>query len=51
MELCTVIGNYFVWCTKQEMINFIKNYDQSDNVNIFYIKNIPIWLDAKTRSK
>ena len=28
----------------------IENYDQSEEVNIFYVKEYPIWLDKSTRT-
>lgn len=28
----------------------INNYDTSDNVNIFYINNVPMWLDRTSRT-
>ena len=31
-------------------INEITNYDQSNEVNEFYIQDIPVWLDKNTRS-
>lgn len=35
---------------KQNLILEILNYDSSDAVNIFYIANLPIWLDKSTRA-
>lgn len=35
---------------KEHVINDIIIYDSSDNVNIFYINNIPLWLDKITRA-
>jgi hypothetical protein len=34
---------------KQELIKSIKNYDISENVNIFYLNNKPMWLSKDTR--
>lgn len=36
--------------TKREKINEINHYDSSDEVNIFYIQGLPVWLDKATRS-
>lgn len=33
-----------------EKIEEVKNYDTSDEVNIFYVKDYPIWLDKSTRA-
>lgn len=30
--------------------NEIKSYDSSDEVNIFYIQDLPVWLDKNTRA-
>ena len=35
---------------KEGVINEILNYDSSDNVNIFYVNDMPIWLDKVTRA-
>lgn len=35
---------------KEEMLRRIDTFDQSDNVNLFYIQNIPVWLDKATRA-
>lgn len=35
---------------KREKINEINHYDSSDEVNIFYIQEIPVWLDKATRA-
>lgn len=34
---------------KEIKINDITEYDASDNVNIFYVNDIPMWLDKATR--
>ena len=34
---------------KNELIEEIIDYDSSDNVNIFYYNNIPMWFDSITR--
>jgi hypothetical protein len=34
---------------KQKLIESIKNYDISDNVNVFYLNNKPMWLSKDTR--
>lgn len=36
--------------TKKEKINEINHYDSSDEVNIFYIQGLPVWLDKATRA-
>lgn len=36
--------------TKREKINEINHYDSSDEVNIFYIQGLPVWLDKATRA-
>ena len=35
---------------KQVMVDDILLYDSSDNVNIFYVNDIPMWLDKATRA-
>lgn len=35
---------------KNRVIDDILLYDSSENVNIFYVNNIPMWLDKNTRS-
>lgn len=35
---------------KKELLNNIDNYDQSDNVNFFYIGDYQVWLDKATRA-
>ena len=35
---------------KREKINEINRYDSSDEVNIFYIQGLPVWLDKATRA-
>ena len=35
---------------KKHKIEEINYYDQSSDVNIFYVNDIPIWLDKATRS-
>lgn len=35
---------------KQIIINNIIEYDSSDNINLFTINGIPIWLDKSTRA-
>ena len=35
---------------RQEMISKILEYDSSDEVNMFYINDIPVWLDKATRT-
>ena len=35
---------------KREKINEINCYDSSDEVNIFYIQGLPVWLDKATRA-
>lgn len=34
---------------KKNKINEILSYDSSDNINIFYYNNIPMWFDSLTR--
>lgn len=36
--------------TKREKIDEINHYDSSDEVNIFYIQGLPVWLDKATRA-
>lgn len=36
--------------TKREKINEISHYDSSDEINIFYIQGLPVWLDKATRA-
>lgn len=36
--------------TKREKIHDINMYDSSNDVNIFYIQGLPIWLDKATRA-
>ena len=36
--------------TKREKINEINHYDSSDEINIFYIQGLPVWLDKATRA-
>lgn len=35
---------------KQNLIQNILNYDSSDSVNIFFIGDLPMWLDKSTRA-
>ena len=35
---------------KEHLINDVLYYDSSDEVNIFYVNNTPIWLDKATRA-
>lgn len=35
---------------KQNLILEIINYDSSDSVNIFYVNDLPMWLDKATRA-
>lgn len=35
---------------RENLKNKILRYDSSDNVNIFYLNDIPVWLDKATRS-
>lgn len=35
---------------KENRINDLLMYDSSDNINIFYVNETPIWLDKATRS-
>lgn len=35
---------------KESKISDVIEYDSSEEVNIFYVNNIPIWLDKATRS-
>jgi hypothetical protein len=35
---------------KESKTNDVIEYDSSEEVNIFYVNNIPIWLDKATRS-
>jgi hypothetical protein len=35
---------------KEHMIEEIMRYDSSEEVNIFYVQNIPMWLDKATRA-
>lgn len=35
---------------KQNLYNDIMNYDSSDNVNMFFIGELPMWLDKNTRA-
>lgn len=34
---------------KNELIGNVKAYDTSENVNIFYLNNTPMWLNKETR--
>ena len=34
---------------KENKINDVIEYDSSDNVNLFHLNDIPIWLDRETR--
>ena len=36
--------------TKRNKIDEIIHYDSSDDVNIFYIQGLPVWLDKATRA-
>lgn len=36
---------------KQSLIEAIKAYDKSDNVNIFYVNDNPLWINAESRVK
>lgn len=36
--------------TKRSKINEINHYDSSEEVNIFYIQGLPVWLDKATRA-
>ena len=36
---------------KQGKVSDIEAYDQSDNVNQFYLGGVPMWLDAPTRQQ
>lgn len=36
--------------TKREKINEINCYDSSNEINIFYIQGLPVWLDKATRA-
>ena len=44
--------------TEEEILNNVKknkidaliSYDSSENINIFYIKDIPVWIDKPTRA-
>lgn len=36
--------------TKREKIMDINHYDSSNDVNIFYIQGLPVWLDKATRA-
>lgn len=36
--------------TKRSKIDEINHYDSSDEVNIFYIQGLPVWLDKATRA-
>ena len=35
---------------KREKINEINRHDSSDEINIFYIQGLPVWLDKATRA-
>lgn len=35
---------------KRNLINEIEDYDSSNEVNIFYIQDMPVWLDKATRA-
>jgi hypothetical protein len=35
---------------KRQKILEINNYDSSDEINIFYIQELPVWLDKATRA-
>ena len=35
---------------KEHLIDDIYHYDSSDNVNVFYVGDTPIWLDKATRA-
>ena len=34
---------------RQYMMGLVNNYDKGDNVNIFFLNGIPIWLDGEKR--
>ena len=36
--------------TKRDKIDEINHYDSSEEVNIFYIQGLPVWLDKATRA-
>ena len=36
---------------KAEKLAQIENYDNSPNVNVFYLNDSPLWLDANTRQQ
>lgn len=35
---------------KNEKLHSLENYDQSGNVNMFYVQGMPMWLDKATRT-
>lgn len=35
---------------KNNIISEIKRYDTSEDVNLFYVNDIPVWLDKETRT-
>lgn len=39
-----------VKAAKDAKINEISHYDASDNINVFFMNNMPIWLDKATRA-
>lgn len=34
---------------KSDLVTTILNYDSSDDVNLFYVNDLPMWLDKATR--
>lgn len=34
---------------KENMVSLINKYDSSENVNVFYVNDMPMWLDKATR--
>ena len=43
------IENKSLESIKSEIIRKIKRYDSSDEVNIFYLQDKPVWVDKSTR--
>lgn len=51
MQLQEIIGpERTLETAKSEMREEIKRYDESDEVNMFYIQGSPVWLDKATRT-
>ena len=48
-EIVSKGDEFLLTKAKEELIEKIKRYDISENVNLFYYNNIPSWLDKATR--